>query len=201
MASRKKTLNFIGNLIGRMAIFHVLFLAAFFACLNPVSIPVLDEFAKGVFDFRGITRKGTMSEKLVTGRCQHCDCHIEFDASGFQEGSLAPVKCPDCQKVTEVFVPQSKTANQPPILPKIKKKLIFKNPANGYTEEVSDDVWVPVLLLGCFYFASKGIWTHAVAGALAAICTCGLSWIIYPLFAKEIICKNYLRMGWIQVSQ
>jgi phage FluMu protein Com len=118
MASRKKTLNFIGNLIGRMAIFHVLFLAAFFACLNPVSIPVLDEFAKGVFDFRGITRKGTMSEKLVTGRCQHCDCHIEFDASGFQEGSMAPVKCPDCQMVTEVFIPQS----IPPIIHVPKRK-------------------------------------------------------------------------------
>ena len=125
MASRKKTLNFIGNLIGRMAIFHVLFLAAFFACLNPVSIPVLDEFAKGVFDFRGITRKGTMSEKLVTGRCQHCDCHIEFDASGFQEGSMAPVKCPDCQMVTEVFIPQSAP---PPLAKIIPPKQTAKTP-------------------------------------------------------------------------
>ncbi len=83
------------------------FLGFIFACLNPVSIPVLDGFAKEVFDCHEIKRKGTMSEKMVTCRCQHCDCHIQFDAGGFQEGDTATVKCPDCQMDTEIFIPQS----------------------------------------------------------------------------------------------
>jgi hypothetical protein len=54
-----------------------------------------------------------MSEKLVTCRCQHCDAHIEFDASGFQEGDAATVKCPDCLFVTTISVPASMSQNQP----------------------------------------------------------------------------------------
>jgi hypothetical protein len=59
-----------------------------------------------------------MSEKLVTCRCQHCDAHIEFDASGFNEGDAVSVKCPDCQKDTEIFIPQS----IPPIIHVPKRK-------------------------------------------------------------------------------
>jgi hypothetical protein len=50
--------------------------------------------------------------RFVSCRCQHCDAHIEFDASGFQEGDTATVKCPDCQMDTEIFIPQS--ASPPP---------------------------------------------------------------------------------------
>jgi hypothetical protein len=41
--------------------------------------------------------------------------------------------------------------------------MVFKNPANQYTEEVSSPgMWV--LLFGCFYFAVKGVWTHFIVG-------------------------------------
>lgn len=78
-------------------------------------------------------------------------------------------------------------------------KILFKNPANGYTEEVSRDAWLWVLLFGCIYFAVKGVWTHATAGFLLAFFTCGLSWLIYPLFAADIMKRHYLRKGWIQI--
>jgi ribosomal protein S27E len=45
--------------------------------------------------------------RFVSCRCQHCDAHIEFDASKYQEGDTATVKCPDCQMDTEIFIPQS----------------------------------------------------------------------------------------------
>jgi hypothetical protein len=75
----------------------------------------------------------------------------------------------------------------------------FQNPENGFIEEVPDGVWLLVLLLGCFYFASKGVWTHAVAGFLAALVTCGISWLIYPFLAKDIMITHYLRKGWVLV--
>lgn len=75
----------------------------------------------------------------------------------------------------------------------------FQNPSNGYVEESS----VPILwafLFGCFYFAYKGIWSHAAIALVAAIFTSGLSWLIYPFFARGIVKSHYLRMGWTMLD-
>ena len=75
----------------------------------------------------------------------------------------------------------------------------FKNPTNGYIEEVgSPGLWV--FLFGFFYFAIKGVWTHAIAGLLLAGVTLGLSWLIYPFFASGIMRKHYLSRGWLEVT-
>lgn len=75
----------------------------------------------------------------------------------------------------------------------------FKNPTNGYVEEVSSPgLWV--LLFGFIYFAVKGVWTHAVAGLVLACFTFGISWLIYPFFASDIMRKHYLKQGWAEVS-
>jgi hypothetical protein len=50
----------------------------------------------------------------------------------------------------------------------------FENPASGYVEDISyAPIWC--LLFGFVYFAAKGVWTHAVGGAVLAISTlwCG----------------------------
>jgi len=73
----------------------------------------------------------------------------------------------------------------------------FKNPSNDYIEEVPTLAWLWVLLFGAIYFAIRGIWTHAVAGIILAIVTYGISWLIYPFFAKNIIATNYLKKGWV----
>jgi hypothetical protein len=75
----------------------------------------------------------------------------------------------------------------------------FRNPANGYEEEASL-AWLWVLLFGAIYFAVKGVWTHAIVGILLAIPTYGLSWLIYPFFASEIMRRHYLRQGWREVK-
>jgi hypothetical protein len=75
----------------------------------------------------------------------------------------------------------------------------FKNPANDYIESVSRLAWLWTLIFGFFYFAYKGVWRHAIIGLLLGFCTFGISWLIYPFFAKGIVANNYRRMGWIEV--
>jgi hypothetical protein len=66
---------------------------------------------------------------------------------------------------------------------------IFRNPANDYEERVSAP-WFWCLLFGCFYFAFKGAWAHAIFSVIFALCTGGLSWLIYPFFARSIVEKK-----------
>ena len=48
----------------------------------------------------------------------------------------------------------------------------FRNPANGYEEDVGTPcVWCH--LFGCIYFAVRGIWTHAIAALLLVGVTAG----------------------------
>lgn len=71
----------------------------------------------------------------------------------------------------------------------------FQNPANGYV--VSSSVpFLWCLLFGFFYFAFKGVWKHALIGFLAGFPTLGLSWFVYPFFAKAAVRDHYLQMGW-----
>ena len=51
---------------------------------------------------------------FVTCRCQHCDAHIEFDASDFEKDETRTVECPHCHLETIIFVPPSPI---PPQLP------------------------------------------------------------------------------------
>ena len=76
--------------------------------------------------------------------------------------------------------------------------LRFRNPINGYTEKAGTP-WLWCLLFGCIYFAVKGMWTHAVAAFILAWLTFGLSWLIYPFFARGIVQKHYLRNNGLPV--
>ena len=72
----------------------------------------------------------------------------------------------------------------------------FRNPSNGYEENVGE-AWLWCLLLGPVCFAAKGIWLHAATSLLLAIGTGGVSWFIYPFFANWTVRKHFLRMGWL----
>ena len=77
--------------------------------------------------------------------------------------------------------------------------MYFQNPANGYIERVNlPFLWT--LLFGPIYFAVRGVWTHAVVSFFLAMLTAGLSWLVYPFFAKGILETNYLRKGWVPLS-
>ena len=79
--------------------------------------------------------------------------------------------------------------------------MMFKNPRTGATESLSDQVWLWVLLFGFFYFASKRVWTQVLAHLLFAIVTFGLSWLIYPFLAFDLMHKHYRKKGWIEVPE
>ncbi len=72
----------------------------------------------------------------------------------------------------------------------------FKNKNNGHVETVSGLTWLWTLLFGVIYFAVKGVWRHVIVGLILAMATAGISWLIYPFFAKGIIENQYLRNGW-----
>ena len=48
------------------------------------------------------------------------------------------------------------------------------------------------LLIGPFYFLIKENYKHAVLSFLVACVTFGVSWLVYPFFAKEVM-TNFLR--------
>ena len=79
-------------------------------------------------------------------------------------------------------------------------ELSFKNPSNGYVEVISKYTWFWCLLFGLFYFLYKGIWSHTIIGFILAFITSGISWFIYPFFAKKILINSYLKAGWIDVT-
>jgi hypothetical protein len=74
----------------------------------------------------------------------------------------------------------------------------FRNPQNGFVDELSSP-GLCCFFLGSLYFAVKGVWAHAIASFVIALCTMGISWLIYPFFASEIIRTSYLRRGWSEV--
>ena len=77
--------------------------------------------------------------------------------------------------------------------------LVFQNQDNGYTETTSIPfLWT--LLFGCIYFAIKGVWRHVFIYIILAVCTLGVSGLIYPFFAKGILRNHYARMGWQEIA-
>lgn len=78
----------------------------------------------------------------------------------------------------------------------------FRNPQNGYTQSVGQlSAFAWCLLFGVLYFAYKGVWKHALISLVAAVCTCGISWLVYPFFAYSCVTNAYLERGWHQVGR
>jgi len=78
--------------------------------------------------------------------------------------------------------------------------MTFENPANGY-RETSTRPWLWTALFGSFYFAIKGIWSHALISLVLFCLTLGVSSFIYPFFAREIVRKHYLKRGWKEIPE
>lgn len=76
---------------------------------------------------------------------------------------------------------------------------VYCNPMNGRRERVGNPFW-GVLFGGSFYFAIKGVWTHAVVSFILAVITFGFSWLVYPFFARSIMETHYERSGWRRVG-
>jgi len=58
------------------------------------------------------------------------------------------------------------------------------------------NVFLRTLFFGPFYFAYLGIWDSAVVSGILAVCSGGISVLIYPFFAEKIIVQVYQKKGW-----
>ena len=77
----------------------------------------------------------------------------------------------------------------------------FEHPSgNGHRESVSHLAVLWALLFGCFFFAWRGVWGHAVLSLLVAIVTFGLGWLVYALLAPAVLLGSYRRRGWFEVA-
>lgn len=133
----------------------------------------------------------------MTYRVKRCD---NCAASNAPEEAL----CGQCGVMLPFKVVDSE---QPPCLPvktrsppgKDGAPYRFRNPANGYIEQISPLSWLWALLFGPLFFAVKGIWGHAAVSLFLAIPTLGLSNIGYAILAGDIVYNHYLRMGWARI--
>ena len=86
----------------------------------------------------------------------------------------------------------------------------FRNPANGYVDDISSaSGWA--FLFGVFYFMAKGIWGHAFVWLILAIIFALMGpfgWFLifvmqisYAYAADGILKSAYLRKGWTEVSE
>jgi hypothetical protein len=60
--------------------------------------------------------------------------------------------------------------------------------------------WLWVFLFGVLYFAYHGNWKHFAISFLLAIFTNGLSWLIYPFFARPIMRQHFLEQGYMPIQ-
>ncbi len=73
----------------------------------------------------------------------------------------------------------------------------FQNPSNDYIEESAGALsWLWCLLFGPIYFLVKGNFFHALVSFILAICTFGISHLIYPFFVYGVNRTYYLKRGW-----
>tara|TARA_B100000768_G_scaffold116398_1_gene107730 strand:- start:420 stop:653 length:234 start_codon:yes stop_codon:yes gene_type:complete len=75
----------------------------------------------------------------------------------------------------------------------------FEHPGNGYQESITNFAILWCLVFGSLYFAYKGIWRHFVLSLVIGLFTFGVSWFIYPFFAKNIIATQYRKNGWLEI--
>ena len=70
------------------------------------------------------------------------------------------------------------------------------------TGQIKDITNAPgyVLLGGPVYFAVNGVWSHTAASMILAIVTAGLSWLVYPFFAKRVMREYLVAHGWKAVG-
>jgi hypothetical protein len=78
-----------------------------------------------------------MPENFVICRCQHCDGHIEFDASDFAKGETRTVECPHCKLETLIFVP---VAPKPSPVPPIQKTQYVKGTVLDFTIQTNSGI-------------------------------------------------------------
>lgn len=72
----------------------------------------------------------------------------------------------------------------------------YTHPESGKVELISWKTGLWTLFFGWCYFAYKGVWKHACLSLAASGFTLGVSWLIYPFFACDILRNHYRKNGY-----
>jgi hypothetical protein len=77
----------------------------------------------------------------------------------------------------------------------------FQNPQNNFVESFSPRTvfWVS-FFVAPIYLMIKGVWTHAAASLVLALCTSGFSSFVYAFFVEKALVTHYLRKGWVETT-
>jgi hypothetical protein len=78
---------------------------------------------------------------------------------------------------------------------RIFRYMQFAHPLNRYVVKVRVP-WLWTLVFGPLYLAFHEAWGQALISFVVACATVGLSWVVYPFFARRIVRNAYLRKGW-----
>jgi len=77
---------------------------------------------------------------------------------------------------------------------------LFRQPETGQLLDMGDAP-KEALVKGPFYFAIHKVWKHAIIGAVLAILTVGISWLVYSVYSQRIMRKHLLAAGWVAVAK
>jgi Short C-terminal domain len=75
------------------------------------------------------------------------------------------------------------------------------HPVNDSTEEVWEGFSWPCLFCGCLWYMYKGMWGWGIIALILAVCTVGISWLIFPFFANEQYARHLLKQGYLNEDQ
>lgn len=126
------------------------------------------------------------------------------------------VECPECNKEVSSQAITCPSCGHP--LKTIFQPNSFRNPINGYVEQVPKRAWLWTLIFGPFYLLLKSVWVHALSMAVVSLVfkyiasvsfklhpevslffLLGwffINWVVYPVKAKDLIRIRYLQRGW-----
>lgn len=82
-------------------------------------------------------------------------------------------------------------------------KLVAKayHPVNDSTEEIWEGFSWPCLFCGFLWYMYKGMWGWGIIALILAVCTVGISWLIFPFFANEQYARHLLKQGYLTEGQ
>ncbi len=77
---------------------------------------------------------------------------------------------------------------------------VFRQPETGRLLDIGDAP-KEALMKGPFYFAIHKVWKHAIIGAVLAVLTLGISWLVYSVYSQRIMRNHLLAAGWVAVAK
>jgi hypothetical protein len=73
-------------------------------------------------------------------------------------------------------------------------KVTFESPTGE--QQAIEAPMLGSYLFGPFYFVSVGALMPALVHFIASVCSLGLAWLIFPIFAEGLLRRHFAEKGW-----